>query len=270
MHSVNISDLSILLIEPSTMQLKVIMQHLRHEGIAKIEGVSSAAEALDILTQYHPDLIISSFYLPDMTAVAMLEKIRHNDTMSHIPFMLVSSETKFAELDHIRQAGVVAILPKPFAHEDLKHALRASIEFIDPQEMSLMHYDIEDIRVLAVDDSLLARKHICKVLNNMGIVKITLAEDGKQGAEIFTQNPDSFDLIVTDFNMPEMDGQQLIQYIRTTLGNTLIPILMVTSEENETRLSNVHKAGVSAICDKPFDPQTVKEMLYRVLETEII
>ena len=40
---------------------------------------------------------------------------------------------------------------------------------------------------------------------------------------------------------------------------------MVTSEDNQTRLNNVHKAGVSAICDKPFDPQTVKEMLYRVL-----
>jgi len=269
MQSVNISDLSILLIEPSAMQLKVIIQHLRSEGIANIEGYSNGGDALHHLAGHHPDLIISSLYLPDMTALELLERIKHDDQLSHIPFMLVSSESSFTVLDAIRQAGVVAILPKPFAHEDLKNALRASIEFIDPQEISLEHYDIENVRVLVVDDSPLARKHICRVLNNMGIVKITQANDGKQGVDIFSQDQSGFDLIITDYNMPVMDGQQLIKTIRQDLANSLVPILMVTSEENETRLSNVHKAGVSAICDKPFDPQTVKEMLFRVLEADV-
>ena len=266
MHSVNISDLSILLIEPSVMQLKVIMQHLKSEGIANIEGVANGKDAMELLKSYRPDLIISSLYLPDMTAIEFLEQIKHDEHLSHIAFMLISSESSFDVLDAIRQAGVVAILPKPFAHEDLKNALRASIEFIDPKEITLEHYDIENVRVLVVDDSALARKHISRVLSNMGIVKITLAFDGKQGVDIFQEDQDAFDLIVTDFNMPNMDGQQLIKFIRQDLGNTLVPILMVTSEENETRLSNVHKAGVSAICDKPFDPQTVKEVLFRVLD----
>jgi two-component system chemotaxis response regulator CheY len=182
--------------------------------------------------------------------------------------MLISSESDFNILDAIRQAGVVAILPKPFAHQDLKNALRSTIEFIDPQEISLQHYDIENVRVLVVDDSNLARKHICRVLNNMGIQLITQAVDGKQGAEIFAENQDSFDLIITDYNMPIMDGQAMIQYIRKEIGNTFIPILMVTSEDNETRLSNVYRSGVSGICDKPFNPETVKEMLFRVLEAD--
>lgn len=269
MHAINIADLSILLIEPSTTQLKVIVQHLRGEGVSTIEGVGSAADALKLLqTGSPPDLIISSLYLPDMTAVELVEQLRHDPKLHTIPFMLISSESSFSVLDAIRQAGVVAILPKPFAHEDLKNALRATIEFIDPQEISLEHYDIENVRVLVVDDSNLARKHICRVLNNMGIVKITEARDGKEGVELFEQHQDGFELIVTDYNMPIMDGQQLIKYIRQVLGNSIVPILMVTSEDNQTRLSNVHKAGVSAICDKPFDPHTVKEMLYRVLEPD--
>lgn len=247
------------------MQLKVIMQHLRNEGIAQIDGVATGGEALIVLREHRPDLIVSSMYLPDMMATELVEQIKHDPELQHIPFMLISSETNFHTLDAIRQAGVVAILPKPFAHEDLARALRSTMEFIDPQEISLEHYDIENVRVLVVDDSSLARKHICRVLNNMGIQLITQAADGKQGAEIFAQNQD-FDLVVTDLNMPIMDGQQLIQYIRQELGNAIVPILMVTSEDNQTRLSNVHKSGVSAICDKPFDPQTVKEMLYRVFE----
>ncbi len=268
MHNVNIRDLAILLIEPSHTQLKIILQQLRNQDITNIEGVSNAGEALHSLQAHRPDLIISSLYLPDMTAIELLEQIRQDEALSHIPFMLISSESSFDILDAIRQAGVVAILPKPFAHQDLIHALRATIEFIDPQEISLEHYDIENVRVLVVDDSPLARKHISRVLSNMGIVKITQACDGKQGADIFASDQHAFDLIVTDFNMPVMDGQAMIQYIRQDLGNTLIPILMVTSEDNQTRLSNVYKAGVSGICDKPFNPQTVKEMLYRVLETD--
>lgn len=268
MHSVNIADLSILLIEPSAMQLKCILQHLRSEGIAHIEGVSSGAQALAVLEAHRPDLIISSLYLPDMTAVEFLERIKRDEQLSQIPFMLISSESSFTVLDAIRQAGVVAILPKPFAHDDLKNALRSTIEFIDPQEISLAHYDVENVRVLVVDDSALARKHISRVLNNMGIVKITEANDGRQGVELFCQHQQDFDLVITDLNMPLMDGQELIKAIRQDLGNSIVPILMVTSEANETRLSNVHKAGVSGICDKPFDPQTVKEMLFRVLEAD--
>ncbi|MCQ8127246.1 response regulator [Methylomonas rivi] len=268
MHSVNICDLAILLIEPSNTQLKVILQHLRDEGVANIEGVVSGKDAINSLQNHRPDLIISSLYLPDMTAIELIEQIKHDEVLSHIPFMLISSESSFQVLDAIRQAGVVAILPKPFAHRDLKNALRSTIEFIDPQEIDLQHYDIRNVRVLVVDDSNLARKHICRVLNNMGIQQITQAEDGRQGAEIFAGGQDAFDLIVTDFNMPVMDGQAMIQYIRKDLGNAIIPILMVTSEDNETRLSNVYKAGVSGICDKPFDPQTVKEMLFRVLEAD--
>ena len=268
MHSVNIADLYILLIEPSTTQLKVMIQHLNSEGIAHIEGISTGTAAKAALAQHRPDLIISSLYLPDMTAIELLEDIKYDDQLSPIPFMLVSSETSFKVLDAVRQAGVVAILPKPFVHEDLKNALRASIEFVDPQEISLEHYDIENVKVLVVDDSALARKHIIRVLNNMGIVKITQAIDGRQGVEIFSQDQNAFDLIVTDYNMPVMDGKALVECIRKEMHNTLVPILMVTSEANETRLSNIQKAGVSAICDKPFDPQTVKEMLFRILETD--
>lgn len=268
MHTIHISDLAILLIEPSSTQLKVIVQRLQSEGIAYIEGVASGGEALTKLQTYRPDLIISSFYLPDMTASELIEHIKHDEALSDIPYMLVSSESHYEVLDAIRQAGVVAILPKPFAQQDLKNALRTTIEFIDPEEISLAHYDIENVRVLIVDDSSLSRKHICRVLNNMGIVQITQAEDGKQAAELFVQDEDAYDLIITDLIMPQMDGQALIKYIRQDLGNTRIPILMVTSEQNKTRLSNVYKAGVSGICDKPFDPKSVKEMLFRLMEVD--
>ncbi len=268
MASIKISDLSILLIEPSLTQSKVIIKHLENEGIFRIEGVASGDAALLELQTYQPDLIISSLYLPDMTATDLIVRIRTIDKCQNIPFMLISSETKLDALDPIRQAGVVAILPKPFESQDLRRALRATLEFIDPEEVTLKNFEINTLRVLVVDDSAMARKHIIRVLSNMGIEQIVQAENGRVALEIFSQANEAFDLIVTDYNMPEMDGQVMVDTIRHQLKNTYIPILMVTSEQNETRLNNVQKSGVSAICDKPFEPATVKEMLFRILDEQ--
>ncbi len=267
-HQIDIADLSILLVEPSKMQAKVISKHLKEEGIVSIESVHTATEAIDALKKYEPDLIISSMYLPDMTATELVVLIKTAEKYANIPFMLISSETRFSALEPIRQAGVVAMLPKPFNHADLKRALRNTIEFIDPEEITFEHYDIESVSVLIVDDSSMARKHIIRVLNNMGITETVEASNGREGCEIFSQSEDAFDLIITDYNMPEMDGEQLVQFVRTEIGNTFIPILMVTSEENKARLNNVQQAGVSGICDKPFTPNTVKEMLFRVLDDQ--
>ncbi len=266
MQNIEIADLSILLIEPSSTQLKVIMQHLRDEGIVNIEDVGTAEQAKASIMNFQPDLIISAMYLPDQMATELIMELKHDDACKDIPFMLISSENSPKVLDVVRQSGVVAILPKPFNHDDLKRALKTTIEYIDPEELELEYYDIEKLRVLVVDDSNLARKHISRVLNNMGINNIITAKDGAEAVELFQQEAEAFDLIVTDYNMPEMDGQQLTRYIREEMNNAFIPILMVTSEHDEARLSNIQKAGVSAIFDKPFEPQTVKDVLYRILE----
>ena len=268
MTTLAISDLSIILIEPSSTQLKVILKHLQEEGVRNIEGVSSGSEAWNILQTYAPDLLISSLYLPDMTATDLFRKIKDTGDFDSTEFMLISSETSRSALEPIRQTGVVAILPKPFDHNHLKRALRATVEFVEPSQLDLKHYDIEAIKVLIVDDSATSRKHIAKILGNMGIRFITMANDGQEALEIFSRAQESFDLIITDYNMPEIDGQELIKIIRTELDNHFIPILMVTSEQNEARLSNFQQAGVSAICDKPFDPQNIKELLFRLLDED--
>ena len=67
---------------------------------------------------------------------------------------------------------MVAILPKPFELIHLKRALNASLQMINTEEVELSSYDIVDVRVLVVDDSLMARKHIVRVLQGMGLKKI--------------------------------------------------------------------------------------------------
>ena len=118
---------------------------------------------------------------------------------------------------------------------------------------------LNELKVLLVDDSLMARKHISRVLKNLGIENITEAENGREAVEILERS--FFDMVFTDYNMPVMDGEELTRYIREKSMQSSIPVLMVTSEENGSRLAAVQQAGVSGICDKPFDTDTVMKMI---------
>ena len=76
------------------------------------------------------------------------------------------------------------------------------------------------------------------------------------------------DLVITDYNMPEMDGEALVNHVRANSNQSSIPIIMVTSEENENRLAAVQQAGVSAICDKPFEPGNIRTLLQQLFSEE--
>lgn len=262
----SITDLAITVIEPSSTQWHFIQKQFERMGVTRTECFKNGQDALNDMHKFQPDLVISSMHLPDMTGTELVQSMREDPSLEAIPFMLISSEESDIYLEPIRQAGVIAILPKPFKPYDLKRALYSTLEFIEPDKEALEDINIDELDVLVVDDSRTARKHICRVLNNLGIEKITQAVNGREAVEILENH--IFDLIVTDYNMPEMDGQELARYVRSNSQQRSIPILMVTSEANHSHLSGVKQAGVSAMCDKPFEPGEVRDLIRNILSTD--
>ncbi len=256
-------DLSVLLIEPSDVQRKVISRALSDAGIPTVEYASNINETLTTLTTYTPDLVISSMYLADGTADDLLQEIRNSPDTENQAFMLISSEHNKSYLERLRQSGVLAILPKPFDSKDLTRAIKATMSYIGNNDIDLEFFDPKDLKVMVVDDSRLARKHIMRTMGSMGIEQFDEAENGKEAIALLAE--ETYDLIVTDYNMPEMDGRELTEKVRMSSEHAHIPVLMVSSESNESHLSNIAQAGVDAICDKPFDPTTVRELLANIL-----
>lgn len=263
-NHITASDLSILLVEPSSTQQKIIINKLKSEGITEIASSTNVADTLERIEKHPPDLIASAMYFEDGTALELIRKIRANERISEIPFMLVTSEYKRENLEEFKQSGVIALLPKPFTPDHLGAAINTTIDLLSPDEMELDYFDVHEIRVLLVDDSKLARNHIRRVLNNLGLQKVTEAADGKEAIDILEHS--MFDLVVTDFNMPEVDGRELTKYIREQSQQSHIPILMVTSESKDTHLANIEQDGVNALCDKPFEPKLVKQLLFQLLD----
>lgn len=264
MEGISVSDLLILLVEPSTTQQRVIKNYLADLGVKNVDVVTSAEEALVSMAAAPPDLTISAMHLPDMTGADLVTRMRAEPRFADIPFMLISSETSVRLLEPIRQAGVIAILPKPFDLENLRTALVGAVDLLDPTSLlDEEAYELEGLRVLIVDDSSTSRRHIRRILDNIGLEYISEAENGREGMELMQHQ--EFDLVLTDYNMPEMDGEEFVRYVRQQSNQPGVPILMITSLHDDARLAQIEQEGVSAICDKPFEPRTMVELLRRVI-----
>jgi len=264
MNHLSPGDLSILMVEPSPTQQKIIAKQLQQEDITNIDFAKDLDTALLKAQSEHHDLITSAMYFEDGTALDLVKCLKSNEKTADIPFMLVSSECRKEQLEAFRQSGVIAILPKPFTPEHLGTAINATIDILGAEELELSYFDVKSLRVLVVDDSRFARKFVSRVLNSLGIERITEVADGSEAIEIIKNRV--FDLVVTDYNMPEVNGRELTEFIRQESDQSHIPVLMVSSEANETHLSNIEQSGVNAMCDKPFEPENVRKILYNLLE----
>ncbi|GLR72054.1 response regulator [Agaribacter marinus] len=265
MHRLAITDLHILLVEPSDTQAKIISKLLRSADVNSVDIVKNVTQAKHEIAKHSADVVVSAMYLSDGTGLDILKHLKADEVSNTIPFMLVSSEGSISKLEQFKQSGVAAILPKPFEPIHLERGLNASLQLMNTEELDLDTFDIAEVRVLLVDDSRLARNHIKRVLQNMGIQRITEAENGAHALTFLKDQ--EFDLVVTDYNMPEMDGRELSEFVRFNPATTHIPIIMVTSENTESaHMSNIQQTGVNALCDKPFESDEVRAILSRLLD----
>jgi len=116
--------------------------------------------------------------------------------------------------------------------------------------------------ILIVDDSSVVRMSLGYVLkeNEYTVVE---AVDGVDGLE--KSNNEKFDLIITDINMPNMTGIELIEKVRTGTSNKYIPILVLTTESGQDMLEDGKKAGATGWIVKPFTNEKLLSTIKRVL-----
>jgi two-component system chemotaxis response regulator CheY len=122
-----------------------------------------------------------------------------------------------------------------------------------------------NLRVLVVDDSSTMRRIIVNVLTQLGISTdyISEAEDGLVALGKVKTN--SYDVILTDWNMPRMNGLQFVQNIRKLPKYTHTPILMITTEGGKSEVIEALKSGVNNYIVKPFNAEVLKGKLEPIL-----
>lgn len=112
-------------------------------------------------------------------------------------------------------------------------------------------------RVLAVDDSTMIRVVVKKTLSTMGVQDVVEAEDGLKALELFRTQ--QFDLVFSDWNMPNMTGLELVREIRKL--NREVPIIMITTEGSREKVVSAIQEGVNDYLVKPFTPVSLRSKL---------
>lgn len=121
--------------------------------------------------------------------------------------------------------------------------------------------------VLVVDDSAAIRKILQRVLRQTGMAIRAVHEAG-DGQEALTQlkNQPGIQLVLTDINMPKMDGLQLLAAIKGAPEWRQLPVVMITTEGGETKVGEAVKLGAAGYVRKPFTADQIKEKLAGILE----
>lgn len=122
------------------------------------------------------------------------------------------------------------------------------------------------MKILIVDDSSTMRRIIGNVITQLGFTKDNFdeAEDGVKAWKLLTEA--HYDVILTDWNMPNMNGLELVQKVRSEGTHQKTPIIMITTEGGKSEVITALKAGVNNYIVKPFSAEILKEKLDGVLK----
>lgn len=122
----------------------------------------------------------------------------------------------------------------------------------------------KNMKILVVDDFSTMRRIIKNLLKDLGFTNIQEADDGNTALPMLNQA--TFDFVVTDWNMPGMQGIDLLRAIRADEKLKHLPVLMVTAEAKKEQIVAAAQAGVNGYVVKPFTAATLKGKLDKIFE----
>lgn len=120
------------------------------------------------------------------------------------------------------------------------------------------------MKILVVDDFSTMRRIIKNLLRDLGFTNTQEADDGLTALPMLQSG--NFDFLVTDWNMPGMNGLDLLKAVRKDADLAKLPVLMVTAESKREQIINAAQSGVNGYVVKPFTAATLKEKIAKIFE----
>ncbi|ODS34189.1 MAG: signal transduction histidine kinase [Candidatus Scalindua rubra] len=202
--------------------------------------VESGKDGIELIKNEKPFLILTEFYLPDITIYELCEKIKDDVNIADIPIIVLSTENNEGNIKKCLKLGVKSFLEKPVSAKVLFTAIEDISDNLQSREET----------ILCVDDSNLIRKILQDEFTNAGY-KVLLAENGKEALMIAQKHKP--DLITMDVEMPVMNGYEACRALRRTEITMHIPIIMMTSHDTLLEREKGFEVGALEYFTKPFE-----------------
>lgn len=243
---------SILVVDDDILNLKVVMKRLEREGYTvAVEG--SAEEALGRLQLESFDLVLLDINMPGMDGFQLLKKIKADNRFASTRVIMVTGTDDKDMMLKCIKAGASDYLQKPFnmglANRRIAAVLQDKSSY-SADQTSLVGEDSLSGCVLVVDDDPDNREILKKRMMKMGLT-VETAENGAEA--LAAMNPDRFDLILLDIDMPTMGGEEVIRNIKSHPKLKETPVIMISASDDIDNVLHFVDLGAVDFISKPFN-----------------
>ena len=258
-------ETKILVVDDSKIMRRIIRKELENSGY-KVFEAENGMEAFNKTKELLPQLITMDVDMPVMNGFDAVHKIRSElkplsaDGNKEIPIIFITANDTIEGRKKGFQVGATDFIVKPF----LKGEVIESVNNLLKSDTNLM-----GMTVLLVEDSDLIRKILNNILTGEGI-KTIQAANGVEAFEIMKTREDLIDMVITDFIMPEMDGDELCRKIRQDLGNRSVPIIFLSAMSETSSMLKIFKVGASDYLIKPFAKEELLARISVHLESRLL
>jgi signal transduction histidine kinase/CheY-like chemotaxis protein len=262
-------NLSVLVVDdhPATRQL--LSGTLSKHGMSAV-AAESAAAALEILERQSFDFALIDARMPEMSGFALAQSIHKQWPNRHIQLVMLTSFGLPGAANPPLDGAISAHLSKPVKVSDLFKIL---CELSSSRDIAaapalgrddLLRNSAKALRILVADDNLVNQKVAKRMLERLGHT-VALANDGKEALSAIKTA--SFDLVMMDVQMPEMDGLEATRCIREwEAGKTRIPIIALTAHAMNSHREECLAAGMDSFLAKPILLESLKLQIERLTE----
>jgi CheY-like chemotaxis protein len=259
----------LLVVEDNADQAKAIAGIIGN-GDVKITVASTAAEAYDLILSGKFDCMVLDLELSDMSDVKLLDKIRNNEDVSHLPIIVYTGRElteqqrktidKYADSTIVKGAGSQQKLLDETTL--FLHRIEANLSEEQQKVLRMIHDKeaiLTDKKVLIVDDDMRNVFSIKKVLESKGM-QVLAGKNGKEGLTRLNNHPE-INLVLMDIMMPEMDGYEAMREIRKQERFKDLPVIALTAKAMRGDRAKCIEAGASDYMTKPVDTDRLFSML---------
>lgn len=269
-HFIDKTIKTLLLVEDNA-GLRHSVRHLLSGADVQVVEAGTGQKALAQLAARSFDCMILDLSLPDMTGFEIVERINTDETLHQCPIIVYTGRTLTEEenitLMQYADSVIVKGVRSPerlldetalFLHRvvaDMPAEKRQTINQLHNRETSL-----QEKRILAVDDDMRNAFALSRLLGERGLV-VSLARSGQQALDMLDEKPTGYDLVLMDIMMPEMDGYETMQHIRSQSRFHDLPILALTAKAMKGDVEKCIAAGANDYLSKPVDAERLFSML---------
>jgi DNA-binding response OmpR family regulator len=248
---------------------------------------TNGKEGLAMAARERPDLIILDYNMPLMDGVSMLQRLREDAVIRHIPVIMLTSESSVKNIATIARLGVHDYITKPFNEELLLAKVGRVVSLVERGQLEKNGHardpisrnratefakgafiqstaSLQRASVLVVDDSRTMRLSLIRALNDLGFNNIKEATNGRQALEFVLK--ESFDLMLLDMEMPEMNGLELLLALKKNPELGGLPVIVISAADQIENAVKCIEAGAEDYLPKPFNQTLLRARATSCLE----